>query len=185
MDIQSSGSIIKIVAFVELCLGIVASLIYCVICLANELVGAGLLVLIGGGLGSCLTALFLYGFGQLVYNSDLMVYLQQKNNVKMTKLVKTNTKKGEAVRSPLAVDDIIVDGMDVADYYLRAKRETDGLTEKKRDIIVQNHRDWAKNVTSSTIKDLCETLDESDDWDEDFVRLTCLEIIFRVESKNN
>ena len=183
MDIQSSGKIIKIVAFVELCLGVAASLVYCIICMANELVGTGFVVLLCGSLGSCLTALFLYGFGQIVYNSDLLVHLQQKNNNKITKLVNVNKNQGDEVKSPLAVEDVTVDGKDITDYYLIAKQKVEDLTDKKRDSIIQKHRDWAKNITCSTIKDLCETLDEIDEWDDDFVRLTCLEIVFRAENK--
>lgn len=67
------GSKIKAVAVAISVLGIAASVIYGGVVAYKEQTLYGVLIIILGSLGSWLSCLTLYGFGQLVENSDKIV----------------------------------------------------------------------------------------------------------------
>ncbi len=179
------GEKIKSVAVVVTILGIATSLFLGIWMCAKSAWLMGVCIIIVGSICSWLGSLTLYGFGQLISNSDIMVKMQDKNNDNIEKIVKGNIKAEKPRKSPVAVEIIKVDGLDISDYYETAKQKTENLKDKQRRAIVMEHKDWARNVEKSTTKDLCETLDEIDEWDEDFVTLTCLEIVYRAETRNN
>lgn len=181
---KNAGWLIQVIAFIEAAFGVAASWIYGINLMTLELVGTGFVVLICGSLGSVVVGLLMYGFGQLVYNSNIMVKLQDKNNDNVEKLVNSEVKTEKTRKSPVAVEVIKVDGIDISDYYETAKQKTENIKDKQRRALVMGHKDWARNVEKSKTKDLCETLDEIDEWDEDFVTLTCLEIVYRAENRN-
>ena len=74
------GSKIKVLAVVITCIGIVASIIIGIVLMTTdeELIVPGILVMIAGSLLSWLSSFFMYGFGQLVENSDKTVALLEK-----------------------------------------------------------------------------------------------------------
>ena len=80
------GAKIKGVAVATTCLGIISSIIYGFVLIASGIGGDdgdildGLFVIVLGSLGSWLGSLTLYGFGQLIENSDTMVDLLSRKN---------------------------------------------------------------------------------------------------------
>ena len=76
------GSKIKVLAVVITCIGIVASIIIGIVLMTidEELIVPGILVMIVGSLLSWLSSFFMYGFGQLVENSDKTVALLKEQN---------------------------------------------------------------------------------------------------------
>ena len=66
------GGKIKILAKIMLVLGMLASVIYGIYFMTNggEFILFGLLIAVGGVLGSWISALFIYGFGQIITNTD-------------------------------------------------------------------------------------------------------------------
>ncbi len=74
------GRKIKILAGVMTWIGILAALIggVCIIVIDDDLVVVGLLVMVVGGIVSWISSFVLYGFGQLIENSDILVRMNTK-----------------------------------------------------------------------------------------------------------
>lgn len=73
------GGKIKGVATVITWIGIIVSAIFA-ITLMKTSEALGILVLVLGCLGSWLSSVFMYGFGQLIENSDILVELLSPDN---------------------------------------------------------------------------------------------------------
>ena len=52
-----------------------------------------MIVLIGGPISSWITSVFLYGFGKLVENSDILVAEKKNNKTEITETTKTKKDK--------------------------------------------------------------------------------------------
>lgn len=72
------GGKIQILAIVLCVLGIIACVITGIVFLVEEWVGPGILIMIVGSLLSWVSSFFLYGFGQLIENSDILVDYARK-----------------------------------------------------------------------------------------------------------
>ena len=81
------GSKIKSLAQVVCWIGIVASVIggFSIIVSNDEAVVVGLLTMVLGAVGSWVGSFVLYGFGQLIENSDTLVEISKHNLLKATK----------------------------------------------------------------------------------------------------
>ena len=91
------GGKIKKVAQIVCWIGIVASVISGIALMATDedLVGAGFLVLIGGPLVSWVGSFMVYGFGQLVENSDILVSEKTGGKVESAKSTNSTNDKIE------------------------------------------------------------------------------------------
>jgi len=77
---ENVGASLKVVAAVLCILGIIASVIGAVALWVQDdrYVGSGIMVLVGGCAGSMIAGMVMYGFGQLIENSDMQVTLLRK-----------------------------------------------------------------------------------------------------------
>lgn len=73
------GGKIKTLAKVLTWLGIISFVIWGFVCISDEEKVLGLILMIGGSLSSWISSFLLYGFGQLIENSDKIVELLNKN----------------------------------------------------------------------------------------------------------
>ena len=69
---ENVGGKLKTLAMIYSVIGIVVSIIGCIILFAEELVGAGFLVLIFGPIVSVITSYGLYAYGELTENSNII-----------------------------------------------------------------------------------------------------------------
>lgn len=74
------GGKVKNIAILEIILGVIGSFGTGIV-LANELEGLALLIVILGIISSVIGGILLYAFGQLVENSDHLVFLMSKEEV--------------------------------------------------------------------------------------------------------
>ncbi len=72
------GGKIKSVAKVLTGLGITVSVLVGIMVMTSDMLGVGLLTIVLGSLLSWLSSFTLYGFGQLIENTDTLVKLQAK-----------------------------------------------------------------------------------------------------------
>ncbi len=89
------GGKIKILAEVVCWIGIIACVIIGIVLIAisEDLVLAGILIAVGGAILSWVSSFILYGFGQLVENSDIMAEQSARNNEKYNKQVQHQQKQ--------------------------------------------------------------------------------------------
>ena len=73
------GSKIKITASILFFLEIIGSIIAAIVCFSDSLAGIGCALLFGGPLAAWLIFMMVYGFGQLVENSDYLRKSQEKS----------------------------------------------------------------------------------------------------------
>ena len=73
------GGKMKGLAVIICCIGIAASVIFGLSLMSNDVPLAGVIVIVAGSLSSWIGSFALYGFGQLVENSDTMVRLLRQN----------------------------------------------------------------------------------------------------------
>lgn len=149
----------------------------------------GILYIIIGPLASWLSSIVLYGFGELVANSTILANTvsneenlstgnQQSQSPSITNSVtlRTNVQKVPVqTNTPLQKD--------INDYYSKSTEILLNISSDKIVKIENEHNDWVKSTKNSTLNDLFETLDEQDQWEEDFVILTALEISNRINGK--
>ena len=85
---------IKGLAYTELVLGILASLYYGISLFSDEGTPLiGLLVIVVGILGSWITSIFIYGFGQLIENTENILPIYNKISVEKNNTNYLTTKK--------------------------------------------------------------------------------------------
>lgn len=82
---KNIGGKLKTLAEVSACLGIIASAIWGMILIAVGIedgypfgIFLGLIVMVAGGLGSWILSFVMYGFGQLIENTDKIVEQQEQ-----------------------------------------------------------------------------------------------------------
>ena len=95
------GGKIKTVAQVITWLGIIVSIIaFFVLSTFDNAIGLAFVVLIVGCLASWLSSLTLYGFGQLIQNTDILVKTNTTNaNISIQETTKTTDKKEEPIKT--------------------------------------------------------------------------------------
>lgn len=100
---ENIGSKIKGLATILCVLGVIGSIVLgIVICsLGDFFIAVGLIFMALGGLLSWILSFFMYGFGQLIENSDMLVMLvaKQKGDVQVTKPI--DEKKSFFENSPM------------------------------------------------------------------------------------
>lgn len=103
---ENIGNKIKTLAKVLCWIGIIVSVVVAIVLFASDddLVGIGFLVLIGGSLISWIASFVLFGFGQLVENSDIIAEQSYRDNQKYHKIVKNNEEKKDAQRKKEIID---------------------------------------------------------------------------------
>ncbi len=74
---KNIGGKIKTLAVVITCIGIVLSIIVGSLLMVNELVIVGILVMLVGILASWISSFILFGYGQMIENSDKLVAIER------------------------------------------------------------------------------------------------------------
>lgn len=93
---ENIGSKIKTLAKVLCWIGIIASVITAIVLWADELVGIGFIVLVGGSLLSWIGSFFAYGFGELVSNVNMMNNLMNGKEIEAsTEIISRHEEKSE------------------------------------------------------------------------------------------
>lgn len=149
----------------------------------------GILYIIIGPLGSWLSSIVLYGFGELVSNSTILA-----NTVSNKENLSTNNQhlQEPSITNPVALRANVQKiptqtstplQRNMNDYYSKSTEILYNISSEKIVKLKNEHRDWVKSTRNSTLNDLFETLDEADQWEEDFIILTALEISNRINGK--
>lgn len=149
----------------------------------------GILYIIIGPLGSWLSSIVLYGFGELVSNSTILA-----NTVSNKENLSTNNQRLQepSITNPVALRANVQKiptqtstplQRNMNDYYSKSTEILYNISSEKIVKLKNEHRDWVKSTRNSTLNDLFETLDEADQWEEDFIILTALEISNRINGK--
>ncbi len=76
------GGTLKILAKILAVIGIASSILVGITFIAQESEGMGFAILIGGSLISWISSFFIYGFGQLIENSDIIASQKTAENKK-------------------------------------------------------------------------------------------------------
>lgn len=101
---ENAGGKIKLVAFVLCILGIVASVFYGIFVFVQDsrLFFSGLVIMLVGSVCSWIVALFAYGFGQLIENSDVVIEHLEQGSGEKAVCAKEKFKKTEGVENSSA-----------------------------------------------------------------------------------
>lgn len=144
----------------------------------------GLLWLILGPIISWISSFVLYGFGQLVDNSDKLIALKEvpNNDIQNNKKAKTthleNTTIGSNIKSNKEIEEI-----NCTSQYKLAKQIIKDLTPEHLDSLKQKYKKWAIEIEKMTTEKLFTIIEkEQNDWEEDYIYLCSFEILNRIKT---
>ena len=144
----------------------------------------GLLWLILGPIISWISSFVLYGFGQLVDNSDKLVAIKvvPDNDIQNNKKVKTTHLENMTISSNIKQNTEIKE-INYTSQYKMAKQIIKDLTPEYLDSLKQKYKKWAIEIEKMTIETLFAIIEkEQNDWEEDYIYLCCCEILNRIKS---
>ncbi|MBQ1847430.1 MAG: hypothetical protein II135_05435 [Clostridia bacterium] len=131
------GSKIKITASILFVLEIIGSIIAAIVCFSDSLAGIGCALLFGGPLAAWLIFIMVYGFGQLVENSDQLV----ENSYEMKrKLSAENSEPNESEENDTSQNG----------KYPTVKHKEDGIIRSVEDEVVYTEFECPKCKTKMT-----------------------------------
>ena len=143
----------------------------------------GLLWLILGPIISWISSFVLYGFGQLVDNSDKLIALKEvpNNDIQNNKKAKTthleNTTIGSNIKPNKEIEEI-----NCTSQYKLAKQIIKDLPPEHLDSLKQKYKKWAIEIEKMTTEKLFTIIEkEQNDWEEDYIYLCSLEILNRIK----
>ena len=143
----------------------------------------GLLWLILGPIISWISSFVLYGFGQLVDNSDKLIALKEvpNNDIQNNKKAKTthleNTTIGSNIKPNKEIEEI-----NCTSQYKLAKQIIKDLTPEHLDSLKQKYKKWAIEIEKMTTEKLFTIIEkEQNDWEEDYIYLCSFEILNRIK----
>lgn len=144
----------------------------------------GLLWLILGPIISWISSFVLYGFGQLVDNSDKLIALKEvpNNDIQNNKKAKTthleNTTIGSNIKPNKEIEEI-----NCTSQYKLAKQIIKDLTPEHLDSLKQKYKKWAIEIEKMTTEKLFTIIEkEQNDWEEDYIYLCSFEILNRIKT---
>ena len=146
----------------------------------------GLLWLILGPIISWISSFVLYGFGQLVDNSDKLIALKEvpNNDIQNNKKAKTthleNTTIGSNIKPNKDIEEI-----NCTSQYKMAKQIIKDLPPEHLDSLKQKYKKWAIEIEKMTTEKLFTIIEkEQNDWEEDYIYLCSFEILNRIKTNN-
>ena len=144
----------------------------------------GLLWLILGPIISWISSFVLYGFGQLVDNSDKLIALKEvpNNDIQNNKKAKTthleNTTIGSNIKPNKDIEEI-----NCTSQYKMAKQIIKDLPPEHLDSLKQKYKKWAIEIEKMTTEKLFTIIEkEQNDWEEDYIYLCSFEILNRIKT---
>lgn len=144
----------------------------------------GLLWLILGPIISWISSFVLYGFGQLVDNSDKLIALKEvpNNDIQNNKKAKTthleNTTIGSNIKPNKEIEEI-----NCTSQYKLAKQIIKDLPPEHLDSLKQKYKKWAIEIEKMTTEKLFTIIEkEQNDWEEDYIYLCSFEILNRIKT---
>ena len=144
----------------------------------------GLLWLILGPIISWISSFVLYGFGQLVDNSDKLIALKEvpNNDIQNNKKAKTthleNTTIGSNIKPNKEIEEI-----NCTSQYKMAKQIIKDLPPEHLDSLKQKYKKWAIEIEKMTTEKLFTIIEkEQNDWEEDYIYLCSFEILNRIKT---
>ena len=144
----------------------------------------GLLWLIFGPIISWISSFVLYGFGQLVDNSDKLIALKEvpNNDIQNNKKAKTthleNTTIGSNIKPNKDIEEI-----NCTSQYKMAKQIIKDLPPEHLDSLKQKYKKWAIEIEKMTTEKLFTIIEkEQNDWEEDYIYLCSFEILNRIKT---
>ena len=144
----------------------------------------GLLWLILGPIISWISSFVLYGFGQLVDNSDKLIALKEvpNNDIQNNKKAKTthleNTTIGSNIKPNKDIEEI-----NCTSQYKLAKQIIKDLPPEHLDSLKQKYKKWAIEIEKMTTEKLFTIIEkEQNDWEEDYIYLCSFEILNRIKT---
>ena len=143
----------------------------------------GLLWLILGPIISWISSFVLYGFGQLVDNSDKLIALKEvpNNDIQNNKKAKTthleNTTIGSNIKPNKEIEEI-----NCTSQYKMAKQIIKDLPPEHLDSLKQKYKKWAIEIEKMTTEKLFTIIEKKqNDWEEDYIYLCSFEILNRIK----
>ena len=144
----------------------------------------GLLWLILGPIISWISSFVLYGFAQLVDNSDKLIALKEvpNNDIQNNKKAKTthleNTTIGSNIKPNKDIEEI-----NCTSQYKMAKQIIKDLPPEHLDSLKQKYKKWAIEIEKMTTEKLFTIIEkEQNDWEEDYIYLCSFEILNRIKT---
>ena len=146
----------------------------------------GLLWLILGPIISWISSFVLYGFGQLVDNSDKLIALKEvpNNDIQNNKKAKTTHLENTTIASNIKPNKEIEE-INCTSQYKLAKQIIKDLTPEHLDSLKQKYKKWAIEIEKMTTEKLFTIIEkEQNDWEEDYIYLCSFEILNRIKTNN-
>ncbi len=144
----------------------------------------GLLWLILGPIISWISSFVLYGFGQLVDNSDKLIALKEvpNNDIQNNKKAKTTHLENTTIASNIKPNKEIEE-INCTSQYKLAKQIIKDLTPEHLDSLKQKYKKWAIEIEKMTTEKLFTIIEkEQNDWEEDYIYLCSFEILNRIKT---
>ena len=144
----------------------------------------GLLWLILGPIISWISSFVLYGFGQLVDNSDKLIALKEvpNNDIQNNKKAKTTHLENTTIASNIKPNKEIEE-INCTSQYKLAKQIIKDLTPEHLDSLKQKYKKWAREIEKMTTEKLFTIIEkEQNDWEEDYIYLCSFEILNRIKT---
>jgi len=148
-------------------------------------VGLGIGILIIGSLIAWISSFVLYGFGQLVENSDKVVNIQEKmynkDNFNKEKTEEYLEKIAESVN---VKDDNIKTNTKIklsnVELLKKAEEQLNNFSDYEIKEIKRTFKDWYKEIKKLSMQELIDRLNNVVDWQSPYIVLCCLEIKDRI-----
>lgn len=213
MNFNNIGKKIKVLATVSAIVGCVFFILFGILMYRfwNIL---GLCLLIGGPIFSWISCFVLYGFGQLVDNSDKLVALLSKddgvdikhnksnntikenNATKEYNIIEENKKTEEketiddnnSIKEDESKNTTIESNIEEIDYtsqYKKVKKIIKKFSKEELITLSRQHQDWYRDIKKSSIIELFAIVEkEQDSYQPEFIYLCCFEIINKVKQQS-
>jgi predicted flavoprotein YhiN len=183
-NFNNIGKKIKTIAKISFYLLSVSFLFYGILLIIktdNDILG--LLWLILGPIISWISSFVLYGFGQLVDNSDKLIALKEvpNNDIQNNKKAKTTHLENTTISSNTKPNKEIEE-INCTSKYKMAKQIINDLPPEHLDSLKQKYKKWAIEIEKMTIEKLFAIIEkEQNEWEEDYIYLCSFEILNRIK----
>lgn len=209
--LDNIGKKLKTIAIIFMILGVSASVIYGLILISEGTKEIGIIVFAAGGVGSIVVSFFVYGYGQLVENSDTLVKLKEKEikqnelkfnqlkdafsqvelvesvpskqKNKVTRFKEVDKEVEQKTKEKIDIDKIIL--KDIAPSLEEKIKKIANVKSDKQEALKQTHPDWNEEINHLTDSELIDRIDNDHDWQYSYVVMCCLEYQRRLSSKKS
>jgi hypothetical protein len=188
----------------------IASTVYIIAGLATAIntdILSGCLFIILGPILAWVSSFLIYGFGQLVENSDKIVSIKQQNtkeensHIVSTKNPDSSKQEGKFLHNYQHNGDWKLEGRYFHDnkknndkttiqeesyystQYKTAKQLIKHLSSEELNLLTQNYKNWFESIKKMPLAKMIKIIEnEQDSWEKEYIYLCCLEILNRVEN---